>query len=81
MIEPMYPSRVCKHSLEPYDIRQSDLPLIEAAINLGNWLQIQPDFPQSNLADLRLLLDVLRSLPNPPPPDLCGSFGLAIFKK
>lgn len=58
-----------------YDIRQDDAPLIEAAIALGEWLQVQPDFPQSQLDALKLILSALCDLPSSPPPDLCGEFG------
>lgn len=75
----MNSSRFCQHPFESYDIRQSDLPLITAAINLGELLQVQPDFPRSSLAELKLLVEVLRNLPNPPSPDLCGDFGFELI--
>lgn len=67
--------RICRKPTEPYRICTSDQPLIRGALQLATWLWAQPECTAEQRTAIQTLQGVLRALPNPPPPDFCGSFG------
>ena len=56
-------------------MRPEDAPLIHAAIQLGEWLYVQPGTDQLQQTAIAAMLTFLRNLPNPPPAGLHGEFG------
>ncbi len=65
----------CQDKTSPYDIRPEDKPLIDAAINLGEWLSNQAITSDEEKSAIQKMLTFLNNLPSPPPEGLNAEFG------
>jgi len=69
---------VCQDKILPYDVRETEYALIEAAIGLANWLTARPEVTEKQLEAVNLMRLFLQNLPAPPPLDLNEDFGFEI---
>jgi len=58
-----------------YDIRPEDHPLIDTAVQFGEWLGCQPEVTEEQQRAIAQMLAFLRNLPAPEPAGLVGEFG------
>lgn len=65
----------CQNKNSPYEIRDDEQALIEAAIGLANWLADCPEVTVQQLEAISRMRTFLENLPVPPPSDLHGEFG------
>ncbi len=71
----MVTERICQKPTEPYRLRTFDQPLILGTLQLATWLLAQPECTAEQRTAIQTIKGLLQVLPNPPPPNLCGSFG------
>jgi hypothetical protein len=68
----------CQDKTSPYQIREEEWKLFEAAIRFGDWLAEFPAITGDEIKAIRDMQNFLQNLPSAPPPGLHGEFGFRV---
>ena len=68
---------VSDNKVSPYDLREIDFPLLDAALELGDWLLRQSETTAEQSHAITLMVDFLQCLPTQPRVGFAGEFGFS----